>query len=41
MSMTQFRHGSVTGKHPADPTRFAGIQVRALTGIGAERGSRS
>ena len=32
--------GSVTDKHPADPTRFARIQVRALTGIGAERGSR-
>jgi cation/acetate symporter len=31
--------GSVTDKHPADPTRFARIQVRALTGIGAERGS--
>jgi cation/acetate symporter len=32
--------GSVTDKQPADPTRFARIQVRALTGIGAERGSR-
>ena len=32
--------GSVTDKRPADPTRFARIQVRALTGIGAERGSR-
>jgi cation/acetate symporter len=32
--------GSVTDKHPADPARFARIQVRALTGIGAERGSR-
>ena len=32
--------GSVTDKEPADPTRFARIQVRALTGIGAERGGR-
>ena len=32
--------GSVTDRQPADPTRFARIQVRALTGIGAERGSR-
>jgi cation/acetate symporter len=32
--------GSVTDKLPADPARFARVQVRALTGIGAERGSR-
>jgi cation/acetate symporter len=32
--------GSVTDREPADPTRFARIQVRALTGIGAERGGR-
>ncbi len=32
--------GSVTDKEPADPARFARIQVRALTGIGAERGGR-
>lgn len=31
--------GSVTDRQPADPVRFARIQVRALTGIGAERGS--
>jgi hypothetical protein len=30
--------GSVTDKHPADPTRFARIQVRALTGH--RRGAR-
>jgi cation/acetate symporter len=31
--------GSVTDRQPGDPVRFARIQVRALTGIGAERGS--
>ncbi len=30
--------GSVTDRHPADPARFARMQVRALTGVGAERG---
>jgi len=33
--------GSVTGPRPADPARFARIQVRALTGVGAERSSRT
>jgi cation/acetate symporter len=32
--------GSVTDKEPADPARFARMQVRALTGVGAERGGR-
>ena len=32
--------GSVTDLHPADPARFARMQVRALTGIGAERSDR-
>jgi len=32
--------GSVTDLHPADPARFARMQVRALTGIGAERSGR-
>ena len=32
--------GSVTDLHPADPVRFATMQVRALTGIGAERSGR-
>ena len=32
--------GSVTDLQPADPARFARMQVRALTGIGAERSSR-
>jgi cation/acetate symporter len=32
--------GSVTDLQPADPARFARMQVRALTGVGAERGSR-
>jgi len=32
--------GSVTDKRPSDPARFARMQVRALTGIGAERGSQ-
>jgi len=32
--------GSVTDKNAADSARFARMQVRALTGIGAERGSR-
>jgi cation/acetate symporter len=31
--------GSVTDKQPADPVRFARMQVRALTGVGAERSS--
>jgi Na+(H+)/acetate symporter ActP len=31
--------GSVTDRQPSDPARFARIQVRALTGVGAERGS--
>ena len=31
--------GSVTDPHPGDPARFARMQVRALTGVGAERGS--
>ena len=33
--------GSVTDLHPVDPARFARMQVRALTGVGAERSSRS
>ncbi len=33
--------GSVTDRAPADHARFARIQVRALTGVGAERGSRA
>jgi cation/acetate symporter len=33
--------GTVTDPQPADPDRFARMQVRALTGIGAERGVRS
>lgn len=32
--------GSVTDRNPADPARFARMQVRALIGVGAERGSR-
>jgi len=32
--------GSVTDPAPADNARFARIQVRALTGVGAERSSR-
>jgi cation/acetate symporter len=32
--------GSVTDRQPADPVRFARMQVRALTGVGAERSSR-
>ncbi|HEY6294074.1 MAG TPA: cation acetate symporter [Streptosporangiaceae bacterium] len=32
--------GSVTDRHPADPARFARMQVRALTGVGAERSNR-
>ena len=32
--------GSVTDLQPADPARFARMQVRALTGIGAERSNR-
>jgi len=32
--------GSVTDPQPADPVRFARMQVRALTGVGAERSSR-
>ena len=31
--------GSVTDRQPADPVRFARMQVRALTGVGAERSS--
>jgi cation/acetate symporter len=33
--------GSVTDRTPADHARFARIQVRALTGIGAERSSKA
>ena len=33
--------GTVTDRQPADSDRFARMQVRALTGIGAERGARS
>ena len=33
--------GSVTGRQPSDPARFARIQVRALTGASAERGGHS
>jgi cation/acetate symporter len=33
--------GSVTDRRPADPARFARIQVRALTGVGAERSSHT
>lgn len=33
--------GTVTDQRPADPARFARMQVRALTGVGAERGGRS
>jgi cation/acetate symporter len=33
--------GSVTDPQPADPVRFARMQVRALTGVGAERSARS
>ena len=33
--------GSVTDRNPADPARFARMQVRALTGVGAERGGHS
>jgi cation/acetate symporter len=32
--------GTVTDRKRADPARFARIQVRALTGVGAERASR-
>jgi cation/acetate symporter len=32
--------GSVTDRNPSDPARFARMQVRALTGVGAERSSR-
>ena len=32
--------GTVTDSAQADPARFARVQVRALTGIGAEHGSR-
>jgi cation/acetate symporter len=32
--------GSVTDRQPSDHARFARIQVRALTGVGAERSSR-
>jgi cation/acetate symporter len=33
--------GTVTDRRPADPARFARMQVRALTGVGAERGGRT
>jgi hypothetical protein len=33
--------GSVTDPQPSDPARFARIQVRALTGVGAERGGHN
>jgi cation/acetate symporter len=33
--------GSVTDRQPSDPARFARIQVRALTGVGAERGGHN
>ena len=33
--------GTVTDSRPADSARFARMQVRALTGVGAERGGRS
>jgi cation/acetate symporter len=33
--------GTVTDRQPADPVRFARMQVRALTGVGAERSARS
>jgi cation/acetate symporter len=33
--------GTVTDRKTADPARFARMQVRALTGMGAERGGRS
>ena len=33
--------GTVTDLRPADPARFARMQVRALTGVGAERGGRA
>ena len=33
--------GTVTDRKPADSARFARMQVRALTGVGAERGGRS
>jgi cation/acetate symporter len=33
--------GAVTDRQPADSGRFARMQVRALTGVGAERGGRS
>jgi cation/acetate symporter len=33
--------GSVTDRKGADPSRFARVQVRAFTGVGAERGGRA
>jgi len=33
--------GTVTDRRPADSARFARMQVRALTGVGAERGGRA
>jgi hypothetical protein len=33
--------GSVTDRRPADHARYARVQVRALTGVGAERSSQS
>lgn len=33
--------GTVTDRRPADSARFARMQVRALTGVGAERAGRA
>jgi cation/acetate symporter len=33
--------GTMTDRRPADSARFARMQVRALTGVGAERGGRA
>ncbi|HTB55599.1 MAG TPA: cation acetate symporter [Trebonia sp.] len=33
--------GTITDRRPADSARFARMQVRALTGVGAERGGRA
>jgi hypothetical protein len=33
--------GTVTDRRPADSARFARMQVRALTGVGAERGGHA
>jgi len=32
--------GSVTSRDQVDPARFARLQVRALTGVGAAKGTR-